>query len=212
MIGEGRVGQAIAAAMSCPFGVGQSLYRYAGDVPNIQSLGNAVYPLALLKRFLPFDRQIGKGEDWELHYRMRQEGVRLAQFADIHYEFHARPTLGSLWRQQFGYAQAKINIVRKHSLRAVRLTHFVPLAMVLWVLLGLVAAAYVPALRLVWAAPIVAYLVASLIFSIRSAPRHGWAFLWLLPIVFLCMHFAYGLGMLWGILSRPGDSLRKATR
>jgi hypothetical protein len=203
MVGATAVGRAIAAAMSSPFGVGPSLHRFAGDVPEIASVANAVYPLALLRQHLPFDQSIGKGEDWEMHYRMRQAGVRLAQHADMGYEYHARPTLRGLWRQQWGYAQAKVNIMRKHSRRAARLTHFVPLSLVLCVLGGGVLAAALPALRPVWGVGAGLYLVANVLSSVRAACRHGGAILALLPLAFICMHFAYGLGMLWQLVCGP---------
>jgi len=203
MVGATTVGRAIAAAMSSPFGVGPSLHRFAGDVPDIASVANAVYPLAVLRQHLPFDEDIGKGEDWEMHYRMRQAGVRLAQHADMAYEYHARPTLRGLWRQQWSYAQAKVNIMRKHSRRAARLTHFVPLGLVLFTLGGGIGAAAVPALRPVWGVGAGLYLFGNVLSSIWAARRHGWATLPLLPWAFICMHFAYGLGMLWQLVGGP---------
>jgi succinoglycan biosynthesis protein ExoA len=212
MVGETPASRAVAAAMSSPFGVGGSVYRYKGDVPSLESVGNAIYPLALLRRFLPFDRAIGKGEDWELHYRMRQQGVRFAQFADIRYEFHARGTLGQLWRQQAGYARAKVNIIRRHSRDAVRWTHFVPAVFVLWVLLGGVAAGLLPAWRTPWLGGLGLYVVADLVASVRAAARHGWGLLPRLPVTFLCMHLSYGLGMLGGLLGAVMPSASGAPR
>jgi hypothetical protein len=212
MVGETPTSKAVAAAMSSPFGVGGSVYRYKGDAPNIASVANAIYPLGLLREFLPFDRSIGRGEDWELHYRMRQQGVRFAQFADIRYEFHARGTLGQLWRQQAAYARAKVNIIRKHSRDAVRLTHFVPAAFVLWVLLGGVAAGLLPAWRTPWLGGLGLYVGANLVASVMAAARHGWGLLPRLPVTFLCMHLSYGLGMLGGLLGAVTPTAAGAPR
>lgn len=200
MVGKSPAGKAIAAAMSCRFGVGQSSYRYGEDVQNIQSVGNAIYPIELLRRFLPFDRSIGKGEDWEMHYRMRMQDVTFAQFADIRYVFDARPSLKSLCKQQFDYARAKVNIIRKHGLSAVRATHFIPLFFVLFATLGALICAFTatPLPMYAWGSGMLLYAGAVTAASISSAARHGWRMLPLMPWVFMCMHVAYGFGMLKG--------------
>jgi hypothetical protein len=201
MAGKDLMGQAIAAAMSCPFGVGQSRYRYGGDVENIDSLANALYPTSLLRRFLPFDRTVGRGrgQDWEIHYRMRQAGIRLAQFADIRHDFYGRKSLWGLWQQYFTWAEAKVGMIRKHGLGAVRWTHFLPMAFVLWAVLGAIVGSVSQVGRWVWIGGLGLYGIALLSFSLLMAARRGWRLLWLLPVAFLSMHLAYGLGMLWNL-------------
>ncbi|MBU0610492.1 MAG: glycosyltransferase [Armatimonadetes bacterium] len=203
MVGLGSWGEAIARTMSCPFGVGQSGYRYGSDNLNAASVGNACYPLALLRRFLPFDTAIGKGEDWELHYRMRQAGVGIAQYGDMRFRFEARTTLRTFWRQQWSYAQAKVNIIRKHGLGAVRATHFIPLALVLYTILGGAAAVVWAPARLPWLCGLGLYVAFSSVTSVRLAARHGWRLLGRAIVAFACMHFAYGLGMLRQLLFGP---------
>jgi len=203
MVGLGSWGEAIARAMSCPFGVGQSGYRYGSDNLNAASVGNACYPLALLRRFLPFDTAIGKGEDWELHYRMRQAGVGIAQYGDMRFRFEARTTLRTFWQQQWSYAQAKVNIIRKHGLGAVRATHFIPLALVLYTILGGGVVAAWPAARLPWLCGLGLYVAVNIVTSVRLGARHGWRLVGRAIVAFACMHFAYGLGMLWQLLFGP---------
>lgn len=202
MVGVGAVGEAIAAAMSSRFGVGQSRYRWGGDVEDIDSLANAVYPVDLLKRFMPFDRSIGKGigQDWDIHFRMREDGVRLGQYSDIKHEFHARSSLSRLWRQQFRYATTKVDVIRKHGLKALRASHFIPLLFVLWIVAGGAAALLAPAFRPVWLAALGLYLACNLSASLFTASKCGLRLLPLLFISFPCMHLSYGLGMLWGLL------------
>jgi glycosyltransferase involved in cell wall biosynthesis len=202
MVGVGAAGEAIAAAMSSRFGVGQSRYRWGGDVEDIDSLANAIYPVPLLKRFMPFDSSIGKGigQDWDIHFRMREEGVRLGQYSDIKHEFHARSSLSRLWTQQFKYATTKVDVMRKHGLKALRATHFIPLLFVLWILIGAGVAAAVPGFRAVWLGALALYGVCDLVASLATAAKHGLRLFPLLFVSFLCMHLSYGIGMLWGLL------------
>lgn len=199
MVGKGILGRAIAAAMSCPFGVGQSLYRYGGDVEDIDSVANAIYPLELLRRFVPFDKHVGKGrgQDWEIHYRMRQEGVKFSQYADIRYVFYGRHSLRRLWHQYFTWANAKVGMMRKHSVEVVRLSHFAPMCLVLWVVLGGAAVALLPSFMPIWGVGLGLYALGLVVFSVRMALSRGLGILPVIPFIFLIMHTAYGIGMIW---------------
>ena len=46
------------------------------------------------------------------------------------------------------------------------------------------------------------YLGFSIGFSLGLAKQHGWGHMFRLPLAFACMHFAYGLGFLSGLLRR----------
>ena len=43
------------------------------------------------------------------------------------------------------------------------------------------------------------YAAASLGFSVSLARRHGWRYLWGLPVVFGTIHVSWGLGFWWGM-------------
>jgi hypothetical protein len=62
------------------------------------------------------------------------------------------------------------------------------------------------------------YLCCTVIASIITAAKHGWSYLPILPLVFACYHFGYGIGFIKGvidfmILGRvPSDRFRTLTR
>jgi succinoglycan biosynthesis protein ExoA len=77
----------------------------------------------------------------------------------------------------------------------VRWRHLAPLAMVLGFGIAGVADA-----RIAWAMA-AAYAAVNLAASVDLAiRRRKWAYAALMPVVFACLHFFYGLGSLWGVV------------
>jgi hypothetical protein len=56
-----------------------------------------------------------------------------------------------------------------------------------------------PGATWLWLALLGAYTAGTVSASLINAARHGWKFLFVLPLVFACYHIAYGLGFLRGI-------------
>ena len=85
-----------------------------------------------------------------------------------------------------------------------------PLALVLWLVLGAVAAALSPVARWVWMGGLALYGTGLVSFSLLMAARRGWRLLPLLPVAFLSMHLAYGLGMFWNLLIQRQRAIETA--
>ena len=89
---------------------------------------------------------------------------------------------------------------------ALSLRHFVPAVFVASLSVSVLLAVATP-LRSVRLLPIAlvagSYVVASLYFSLLVAWAKGARFLPMLPLVFATLHFSYGLGSAWGLLTLP---------
>src|SRR3989304_3295233 len=112
-----------------------------------------------------------------------------------------RRSYGELTRQYFGYGQAKVVVLSRHP-KQTRLRQLVPAGFVLALLGAAIAALFGGMLVLPLAVLAGAYVTASLSASVVVARRQGWRHVLRLPLAFACMHLAYGLGFLTGLVRR----------
>ncbi|MBI4571469.1 MAG: glycosyltransferase family 2 protein [Chloroflexi bacterium] len=199
-LGEGPAGEAVALAVSSPFGVGNAVFRYSRREQWTDTVAFPAYRRDVFDRVGAF-AEIEGGEDDELHYRLRDAGGRILLTPAIRSTYYARRSYWELARQYFGYGQAKVVVLSRHPRRA-RLRQIVPAAFVVALVAAAFAALFGGLLVLPLAAIGGAYLIASLGGSLVLARRHGWRLLPRLPLAFACMHVAYGLGFLSGLLRR----------
>jgi cellulose synthase/poly-beta-1,6-N-acetylglucosamine synthase-like glycosyltransferase len=199
-LGEGPAGTAIAVAVSSPFGVGNAVFRYSRREQWTDTVAFPAYRRDVFDRVGPF-AEIEAGEDDEFHYRLRDAGGRILLTPAIGATYYARRSYWELARQYFGYGQAKVVVLSRHPRRA-RLRQLVPAAFVVALIASAIVALFGGMLALPLIAIAGAYASASLAGSFALARRHGWGLLPRLPLAFACMHLAYGLGFLSGLLRR----------
>jgi glycosyltransferase involved in cell wall biosynthesis len=199
-LGEGPVGEAVALAVSSPFGVGNAVFRYSRREQWTDTVAFPAYRRDVFDRIGPF-AEIDGGEDDEFHYRLRDAGGRILLTPAIRSTYYARRSYWELTRQYFGYGQAKVVVLSRHP-KQTRLRQLVPAGFVLALLGAAIAALFGGMLVLPLAVLAGAYVTASLSASVVVARRQGWRHVLRLPLAFACMHLAYGLGFLTGLVRR----------
>jgi len=199
-LGEGPVGAAVALAVSSPFGVGNAVFRYSQREQWTDTVAFPAYRRDVFDRIGPF-AEIDGGEDDEFHYRLRDAGGRILLTPAIRSTYYARRSYWELTRQYFGYGQAKVVVLSRHP-KQTRLRQLVPASFVLALLGAAIVALFGGLLVLPLAVLVGAYAIASLSASVVVARRRGWRHVLRLPLAFACMHLAYGLGFLTGLVRR----------
>jgi glycosyltransferase involved in cell wall biosynthesis len=199
-VGEGGAGEAVAVAVSSPFGVGNAVFRYSQREQWTDTVAFPAYRRDVFDRMGPF-AEIEGGEDDEFHYRIRNAGLKILLTPAIRSTYFARRSYWSLAKQYFAYGQAKVVVLSRHP-RRTRLRQLVPAAFVVaLVLSGILAFAggyfVIPLVGIV-----LAYAIASIGAAVYLASKHGWGKVWRLPIAFACMHLSYGAGFLVGMFRR----------
>ena len=197
-LGEGPAGEAVAIAVSSPFGVGNAVFRYSHREQWTDTVAFPAYRRDVFDRFGPF-AEIEAGEDDELHYRLRDSDARILLTPAIRSKYFARRTYWGLTRQYFSYGQAKVAVLSRHPMRT-RLRQLVPSALLLALLATAVLAVFGGLAVLPLVAVAGAYLGTSLVVSLVIGWRRGWRHAIRLPLAFACMHVAYGLGFFSGLL------------
>ena len=198
-IGENRTAEAIALAMSSPFGVGDALFRYSQEEQYVDTLAFGAYRRDVFERIGFFDEELAGSEDDEFNYRLRRHGGKLFLAPAIRSFYYGRTSLRDLWTQYFRYGFGKVRVVQRHP-RLVGVRHLIPAVFVAGLVTTAVLSPFSPLLALLFALIACSYLLISLALSVRIAARNGWRYLPLLPLAFACLHFAYGTGFLLGLV------------
>jgi succinoglycan biosynthesis protein ExoA len=170
-----------------------------GPIESIGETRTAKAIALVFERSGVFDEELVGSEDDEFNYRLRRHGGKLFLAPVIRSFYHSRATLPALWRQYFNYGSGKVRVVRKHP-GLVRLRHLIPALFVLTLIVTGLLALFIPPFALLFALVVGSYAVLSISFSLRIARRKGWQYMPILPPAFACLHVAYGIGFLNGVL------------
>src|SRR5215831_469471 len=197
-VGQGWLGRAIAAAHQSPLSCGGARSHdptYEGWVDSVY-LG--CWGREIFAQVGRFDETLVRNQDDEWNFRLRKAGGRIWQSPRIQSWYTPRASLRALWRQYFQYGRWKVASLRKHR-RPAALRHLVPAA-------GLSTACVLALLGLVWTPAwwaidglVGLYGMGLGAAAVLTARQAGWDLLPLLPVVFACVHLAYGTGFLVGL-------------
>ena len=199
-IGTTPMAEAIAAAMSSPFGVGGSAFRTVKDRTMLtDTVAFPAYTRAAIERAGLFDEELVRNQDDEYNYRLRKLGGRILLATDVQARYYSRSSLRSLFKQYFQYGYWKVRVLQKHP-RQMSLRQFIPPLFVASLVVALLLATLFAWGWLILAAVGGSYLVANLMASLITAARGNLRQLFLLPPVFLALHLSYGAGFLLGLV------------
>ncbi|MBL8172198.1 MAG: glycosyltransferase family 2 protein [Acidobacteria bacterium] len=201
-IGETLSARVIATAMSSAFGVGGSAFRTIKDQTMLtDTVAFPAYTRTIIERAGPYDEELVRNQDDEYNYRLRKLGAKILLAADVQSRYYSRSTFRKVFKQYYQYGYWKVRVLQKHP-RQMSLRQFVPPAFVAALLVGVLAASFLPLGAWLLAGILGCYLLANLLASARSASKSD-AFgshLLLLPIVYTALHISYGLGFLVGLI------------
>jgi succinoglycan biosynthesis protein ExoA len=198
-VGEGRLGEAIAAAMSSPVGVGNSRFRTGGFEGWVDTLAFGTHHCWVVNRVGFFDEELVRNQDDDFNQRIRQADGKIWLSSTIRSRYYSRSSFTKLWRQYFQYGFWRIRTLQKHR-RIGALRQLAPMTFVTGILLlGLVSLVWPPAGWLLGAG-LAAYGLAILIGAVVAARTVRWSCLPAIFLSFVILHFSYGLGSLWGLV------------
>ncbi|QMU75298.1 glycosyltransferase family 2 protein [Streptacidiphilus sp. PB12-B1b] len=199
--GETEWEKAVAAAMTSKIGVGNAAFHTGGQAAPAHTVYLGVFRREVLEKQGGYNEEFIRAQDWELNYRIRQDGGLIWFTPELRVTYRPRPTVRALARQYRDYGRWRRVVTRYHR-GSVNLRYLAPPAAVLAVGLGLVGgAALSPWLLL---AP-GGYLAAILAGSLREGRGLGPAARAQLPVALVTMHMSWG----WGFLTSPRSLARR---
>ncbi|HEV2284226.1 MAG TPA: glycosyltransferase family 2 protein, partial [bacterium] len=192
----------IVAALSHPFGVGNSYFRIGSAEPRfVDTVFGGCWRREVFDRVGGFNSNLRRSQDMEFSLRLKAAGGRTLLVPAISSDYYARSRMGPLWRHNFANGQWAILPFLYSSVVPVALRHLVPLLFVLSLGLG---AAMMPWGALPLSAVAVPYTLANLAASFdvavhAPADERRWVYFFRMSLVFLSLHLGYGLGSLAGL-------------
>ena len=190
-VGNSPFTEAVADALSSPFGMGGARYRTGGREGAVDTVFLGAFEREALVAAGLFDESLVGNEDYELNVRLRRDGGIVWFDPSLSVDYTPRPTLGALARQYANYGAWKRRVVRLHP-TSLRPRQMVPPV----VLLALMAAvALAPWQPLTLLAP-AAYTLAVGLAAVATSRRPSRIIR--LLMIFPTMHLAWGAGFLVG--------------
>ena len=194
-VGQGRFGQAVAAAMNSRFGAGDAKYRTASKAHYVDSVILGAWRKETLIRLGGFRQDWAGNEDYELNIRLRAAGGRVLFDPSIRYRYGVRESPWALAKQYRTHGFYKARTLREYP-DTLRWRQMAPPVMVAALIASPLAAVVDWRLALI---PVGVYGLGLAMASVLTARRRGWSLLPFPPAVFATMHMSWGLGFWHGV-------------
>ena len=189
-VGTNTFERAVAGAMRSPLGVGASRFHTGGVAGEVDTVYLGAFRREALVAIGGFDERFTRAQDWELNFRLRENGGIVYFDPRLHVTYRPRSSAKALAKQYFEYGRWRRVVSRRHS-GTINLRYLAPpiaLAGVTFsIALGLLISP-------IFYLPTMIYISFLMVASLRIASSLT-EFL-LLLIVIPTMHFSWGAGFI----------------
>jgi GT2 family glycosyltransferase len=196
--------QLFGAALASSFGSGAVCNRYrAHGLTRVTTdkeliLCNLAVRRSVFSALGGFNERLYPNEENEFLERVISSGYTVLHDPSMFIYRSQRPTIRAFIRQMFAYGRGRGQQTLITS--SCSLTSLIPLFFVVYLLLALLSVKY-----LLLLAPLVIYLSAAFLSSLQVLCKTGRLYSLLLPVIYLLMHVANGVGLLWGLTHGTPD-------
>lgn len=188
-VGTTAFENAVAGAMRSPLGVGASRFHTGGEAGVVDTVYLGAFRREALLAIGGFDERFTRAQDWELNFRLRENGGVVYFDPRLHVTYRPRSTVKALAKQYFEYGRWRRVVSRKHS-GTINYRYLAPPFALVGFSVSLLAGFIAPILF----TPAVIYALFVLLASIKIASNLREYFL--LLAVIPTMHFAWGAGFI----------------
>ena len=193
---------AVAAAMRSPFGVGGSRFHTGGNAGYVDT----VYLGAFIRNAVidagGFDERFVRAQDWELNYRLRENGGKIFFDPRLHVTYRPRSNFRKLAKQYYEYGRWRRVIARKYP-ETINYRYLAPPLALLGTVLSLFAGSIIDQSLFLPAATYITFIAITPLFISKNLAHYP-----LLVFILPTMHFSWGLGFLTSPRKLVPDSLR----
>ena len=195
-----EMGLSIAIAVDSVFATGGNRYRTNRKSGFVQdTLPYCFYRRDIFKRFGYIDERLIRAQDGEFNLRLLAKGGKIFFTPEISSFLCSRLSLSSLWKQHFQYGRWKVRISEKLGLKVVKKQTLPAIFMASLFFSGLLGLKFEFFAYFFWSITFL-YLSVNLLFSFYLASKNKFKYFSYLPIIFIALHFSYGLGFIKGII------------
>ncbi|MFX4295212.1 glycosyltransferase family 2 protein [Streptomyces bohaiensis] len=198
--GENAWEHAVAAAMTSRIGVGNAAFHTGGSAGEAETVYLGVFRREVLERLGGYNTEFIRAQDWELNFRIRQDGGRIWFSPELLVSYRPRPTVRKLARQYHDYGRWRHVVARYHQ-GSINPRYLAPPAAVLAIAAGLLGAVVTP-----WTLVVPAgYLAAITVGSLPAGRGRPAGARLRIPVALATMHMSWG----WGFLTSPRSLARR---
>ena len=180
---------AVAGAMRSPLGVGASRFHTGGEAGVVDTVYLGAFKRQALVAIGGFDERFTRAQDWELNFRLRENGGVIYFDPRLEVTYRPRPNLRALAKQYFEYGRWRRVVSRRHT-GTINYRYLAPPV----ALLGFVASLILGFVSPIFFIPAAIYL-AFVLASTLVIARNLRSTLYLIAII-PTMHFAWGAGFI----------------
>jgi glycosyltransferase involved in cell wall biosynthesis len=202
--GDGPIQRAIAIAAAHRLGVGDARYRYTEEASAVDTVPFGAFRRETFDRFGRFDETLLTNEDYEFNARIRKGGATVWLDPRIRSTYFARGSLVELARQYGRYGYWKWRMLRRYP-QTLRWRQALPPAFVLGVIVLLAGSLWLAPARFALIGVLAVYTLTLVAGSLPAAWKHrSLSLAGLIPLAIAVMHFSWGAGFLWSVISGLG--------
>jgi glycosyltransferase involved in cell wall biosynthesis len=196
--------KAIAHVLSHPFGVGNSYFRIGCKVPIwADTAFSGCYKKELFERIGLYDENIARSEDVNINSRIKKIGGKILLVPDIVSNYYARSDIASFLKHNFDNG-FWITFPLKYGKVVFSWRHLIPLMFVLSILILAILSLFYKAPLYILLLIVGLYFTANITVSICIALKeYNACYAPMMLYVFTILHFSYGIGSFWGMISIP---------
>ena len=189
-VGTTAFERAVAGAMRSPLGVGASRFHTGGEAGEVDTVYLGAFRREALVAIGGFDERFTRAQDWELNFRLRENGGVIYFDPRLHVTYRPRSSVGALAKQYFEYGRWRRVVSRRHS-GTINYRYLAPP----FALLGFSASLVLGiVLSSIFFIPALVYLLFVVLASLKISTSIREYLLLLLVIP--TMHFAWGAGFI----------------
>lgn len=183
------------------FGSSIASYRHSNKTSYVSSIFHGMYRREVYDAVGLYDERLGRTEDNDMSYRIREKGFKIAYNPSIISYQHTRSSLKKMLKQKYGNGYW-IGKTMGINPKCFSVFHFVPFLFVLGIIFTTLLAVFgLPFLSyLMWGAYLL-FILATSILEIVKNPFSITNFA--LPVIFFLLHTSYGIGTLIGLIKMP---------
>lgn len=182
--------RAVARAMRSPLGVGASRFHTGGAAGKSDTVYLGCFRKEALLAVGGFDERFTRAQDWELNFRLRQNGGLVYFDPRLKVTYRPRSTIKALSKQYFEYGRWRRVVSRRHQ-GSINYRYLAPPFTVLATFLSIFFGALISPLFFLPALVYSLFILGSSIMIGKSSGE-----ILCLPTILLTMHISWGLGFL----------------
>ena len=182
--------RAVAGAMRSPLGVGASRFHTGGEAGEVDTVYLGAFRREALLAIGGFDERFTRAQDWELNFRLRENGGIIYFDPRLHVTYRPRSSVRALAKQYFEYGRWRRVVSRRHS-GTINYRYLAPPLALIGFCGSLIAGLLFHSLLFL---PALIYLLFIFLAAMKIATSIREFFL--LLIVIPTMHFAWGAGFI----------------